>query len=156
MSLDLTDSQKRAGRAFRDEQQAALDALNVTAPPDKYVLSSWRVVRHDCPAAGGASIGITLREHRHESPEYWVDYCGAVGVHSEDFPHWDCQGGLVTAAAGSFSFTWKDGKCSGCGETRRSRTGLSGVDTDRLADSGRTASGGQAGPHHRDSGLARA
>lgn len=155
--MSLTDSQKRAGRAFRDEQQAALDALNVTAPPDKYVLTCWRVVRHDCPAAGGTSIGITLREHRHESPEYWVCYCSAVEPFNlYVFPHEDCQGGLVTAAAGSFSFLWKDGKCSGCGETRRSRSGLLTVDTDRLADSGRTASGGQAGPHHRDSGLARA
>ena len=156
--MPLSRTEKQAGRAFRDARQAALDARNEADPPGVFVLPLWRVVCHECPAAGGASTGITLREVCEPSPEYRACYCGAVepldpGV----FPHRDCDGGRVVAAAGQFAFTWKEGKCSGagCGLAARTRRGRFVIAADRLPDYGRT-NGGSAGPHHRDPRLARA
>jgi hypothetical protein len=91
--VTLTPAEKLAGRAFRDAGQAALDKLNEASPPGSFVLVLWRVVRHECSAAGGASIGITLREHRQESPEH------------------------------RFAWIWKDGRCPGCVLAVRTRKG---------------------------------
>jgi hypothetical protein len=146
--MTLTTAEKLAGRAFRAERQAALDALNEASPPGEYVLVFWRVVRHACKAVGGASIGISLRAHCVASPEYQVCYCGAVGATDWHFPHDDCDGGKVIAADGRFTWTWKEGKCSGCGQAVRTRTGRLAVAADRAGH------GGQAGAHHRDPRLA--
>jgi hypothetical protein len=138
--MPLTALEKQAGRAFRDARQAALDARNEENPPDVSVLPLWRVVRHECPAAGGASIGITLREIYEPSPE--------VGT-----------GSANVIAGGRFAFIWKEGKCSGagCGLVARTRRGRFVVAADRLPDHGRTnGEQRQAGPHHRDPRLARA
>ena len=146
----LTPAEKKAGRAFRAARQAALDVLNDREPPGQPVLVFWRVVRHECPEAGGASTCVTLREHREESPEYWGCYCSAPPApHSDDFPHWDCQGGMVVTAEGQFTFTWKEGRCSGCGLVLRSRAGISAVSDHQSRD-------GQASTHPGDPGLARA
>jgi hypothetical protein len=139
--MPLTDSQKKAGRAFRSGRQAALDELNATQPPGRFMLTVWRVPRHPCPAAGGASTGVTLREHREASPEYWVCYCGTVEPFVKYvFPHEDCQGGKMVAAEGQFLFLWKEGHCSGCGLALRSRTGLTEVSDHQTRD-------GQASAH---------
>jgi hypothetical protein len=123
---------------FRDARQAELDALNAARPPGEVALALWRVVRHACPDVGGASIGISLRERYRLSPAYWVCYCGAVGEHGIDFPHWDCQGGKVVAADGQFAFIWKEGGCSGCGLVVRTRTGrFIASAADRPPDHGR-------------------
>ena len=146
----LTDSQKKAGRLFRAGQQGLLDKLNAAEPPGRYALTVWRVVRHPCPAADGASTGITMREHLAASPEYWVCYCGVVSpLIPETFPHGDCDGGNMVAAEGQFTFLWKEGRCSGCGLVLRSRAGMTGVSDSPSRD-------GQASPHPGDSRLARA
>jgi hypothetical protein len=146
--MGLTALEKQAGRAFRDAAQAVLDSRNRLDPPGVFVLPLWRVVRHECPAAGGASIGITLREECEESPEYWGCYCGTVTTWgTPNFPHEDCDGSSVIAVVGRFAFVWKEGKCSGCGLTVRTRRGR--FVADRPLSHGRT-SGEQrrpASPH---------
>ena len=137
--MALTPYQKQAGRIFRDERQAVLDALNAVRPPARYVLTQWRVVRHLCPDRDGASVGISLREVREDSPEYWGCYCSAPPApHSADFPHSDCQGGMVVAAESLFGFVWKEGRCSGCGQELRSRRGLIEV-SDHLSRDGQAS-----------------
>jgi hypothetical protein len=76
----LTPEEKAAGRMFRALCQGGLDAENRESPPHGFALPYWRVVRHECEPAAGASIGITLREHRLASPAYRVCYCGTVGT----------------------------------------------------------------------------
>lgn len=156
--MPLSPFEKQAGRAFRGARQAALDALNGREPPGVYVMPFWRVVRHECPAANGASIGITLREVCEPSPEYLACYCTAIGTAERYFPHDDCDGSSVISAAGQFAFIWKEGKCSGagCGLAARTRRGRFVIAADRLPDHGRTNGERQAGPHHRDPRLARA
>ncbi len=146
--MPLTSREKPAGRLFRAVWQASLDALNEKNPPDVFALPLWRVVRHECPAAGGASTGITLREHCDLSPVYRVCYCGVLGPAGPDFPHASCQGSKVVAADGRFAFIWKEGKCSGaeCGLAVRTRSGRFVVTADRLPDHGRT-NGGPASPY---------
>lgn len=135
--MGLTAEEKAVGRAFRDARQAVLDARNEQDPPGVFVLPLWRVVRHECPAAVGASVGITLREHCEPSPEY-LDGIPGTGVSAR-----------VVAAAGQFAFMWKEGKCSGsgCGLAVRTRRGRFIVTADRLPDHGRTH-GRQAGSRH--------
>ncbi len=154
--MPLTAEEKAVGRAFRDACQAPLDARNEADPPGVLVLPLWRVVRHECPAAGGASIGITLRETCERSPEYRACCCGAVEPTGRYFPHPDCDGSKVVAAGGRFAWTWKEGKCSGCGLTARAGHGHFIVCADRLPDHGRVHDGRQAGPHHRDPRVPRA
>jgi hypothetical protein len=126
----LTQAEKVAGRLFRDAQRDALAKLNKEDPPGILAQVFWHVVRHECSARNGISTGITLREVRAGSPDYWICYCSVVGEAAPDFPHRDCQGGRVAAPGGLFAFTWKEGKCSGCGRTVRSRDGRFEV-TDR-------------------------
>jgi hypothetical protein len=150
--MPLTAEEKQAGRAFRSARQALLDALNKLDPPGVFVLPLWRVVRHECPAAGGASIGITLRETCEPSPEYWACRCGVVSTWGPPLAsHAGCEGARVVAAVGRFAFIWKEGKCSGagCGLAVRTRAGRFVVTADRLAEHGRTH-GGQAGPYPGD------
>jgi hypothetical protein len=117
----LSATEKQVGRAFRDARQAVLDELNERDPPDVFALVLWRVVRHECPKAGEASIGITLREVCERSPEYR-----------------EPGSAKVVAADGRFAFVWKEGKCSGCGLTVRTRRGRVTVPADREPDNGRT------------------
>lgn len=119
--MPLTSLEKAAGRAFRDGRQQALDDLNATRPPDLFALPVWHVVRHECPAAGGASVGINLREVREDSP-VWLDGLPGTGVSAK-----------VIIAAGRFAFIWKEGKCSGCGQAVRTKRGRFAVQADRPA-----------------------
>lgn len=153
--MSLTPVEKQAGRAFRDARQSALSLLNETWPPDRYALVFWRVVRHECEKAGGASIGITLREVCEPSPEYWQCYCGEVGLPGKAFPHRACGVSKVVATAGQFAFIWKKGKCS-CGLAVRTRKGRFVIAADRLPDHGRTNDGRPAGPHPGDPRVPRA
>lgn len=143
----LSPAEKQAGRAFRDARQVALDARNAADPPGGVVSVYWRVPRHECPAAGGASIGITLRENYEPSPAYRVCYCGVVAPMSPDFPHHDCDGSKVLAADGLFAFIWKEGRCFGCGLAVRTKVGRFVVAADRPPENGRTGveRQGQAG-----------
>jgi hypothetical protein len=137
--MPLTPKQKQAGREFRAARQSLLDALNEREPPGRYVLTVWRVPRHPCEAAGGASTGIVLREHREASPEYWVCYCGVVSpLIPGTFPHDDCDGGKMVTAEDQFTFLWKEGRCSGCGLVLRSGTGLTEV-SDHLSRDGQAS-----------------
>lgn len=155
--MPLSVAEKRAGRAFRAAAQAVLDVRNEQAPPGVFVLPLWRVVRHECLDAGGASIGIVLREHCEESPEYRACYCGTVApAVPGTFPHWDCDGSKVVSPAGQFAWIWKEGRCSGCGLAVRSGTGRFVIAADRLPEHGRTNGERQASPHHRDPRLAGA
>jgi hypothetical protein len=147
----LTPEEKAAGRMFRALCQGGLDAENRESPPHGFALPYWRVVRHECEPAAGASIGITLREHRLASPVYRVCYCGTVGTDAPDFPHWDCDGSKVVAADGLFAFMWKEGRCAGCGRVVRSRIGRVVIAADRPPENGRTIlERRQAGPHPGD------
>jgi hypothetical protein len=152
----LSATEKLAGRAFRDARQAALDALNEASPPDAYVMTFWRVVRHECPAAGGASIGISLREHCELSPEYRVCYCGEVYVPGPGFPHGGCDGSKVASRDGAFAWIWKEGKCSGCERAVRARKGLFALAADRQADRGRADDGRAARAHPGNPRVPRA
>jgi hypothetical protein len=154
----LTSEQKLAGRAFRDSRQRALNELNADRPPGRYVQPFWRVVRHECPAARGASIGISLRERYEPSPQYRACYCGQVEevVVPGSFPHRDCDGSKVVAAAGQFAWIWKEGKCSGCELVVRTRRGFFAIAADRPPDHGRTHDGRPAGPHPGDPRVPRA
>ena len=152
----LTDEEKRAGRLFRGQCQEALDQLNADDPPHGAVLPFWRVVRHECEDAAGASVGITLREHRLASPPYRVCHCGTVGTDGPDFPHRDCDGGKVVAADGLFAFIWKEGRCAGCGRVVRSKAGRVVLAADRPPEHGRTLVERQARPHPGDTRLPRA
>jgi hypothetical protein len=135
---ELTPTEKKAGKAFREASQLILNDRNRQDPPGQFAVVFHRVVRHNCPAAAGVSTGTVLREHYEESPEYWVCYCGAVSTWSWHFPHWDCQGGKVAVAAGQFAWIWKEGKCSGCGLVVRTKLGRFVIAADRPADCGRT------------------
>lgn len=156
--MGLTPEQKLAGRAFRDARQHALDVLNAASPPGRYALAFWRVVRHECRAAGGVSVGITLRERYELSPEYRACYCGTVApLDPGYFPHRDCDGGKVISPAGQFAWIWKEGKCSGCELVVRTRKGFFvPCAADRLPDRRRTHDGRPAGPHPGDPRLPRA
>lgn len=155
--MALAPAEKKAGRAFREASQLVLDARNEASPPGQYALVFHRVVRHDCPAAGGTSTGVTLREHYEPSPEYWVCYCGAVSTWSWHFPHQDCDGGKVIVAADEFAWIWKEGKCSGCELVVRTKLGRFVIAADRPADRERiNGERRQTSPHDHDSRQSRA
>jgi hypothetical protein len=157
--MPLSPVEKLAGRVFCDARQHALDVLNAAVPPGRYVQPFWRVVRHECRDADGASIGISLRERYELSPEYRACYCGRVEevVVPGSFPHRDCDGSTVVAARGQFAWIWKEGKCSGCELVVRTRKGFFvPCAADRLPDHGRTNDGRPAGPHPGDPRLPRA
>ena len=142
--MTLTPDEKTAGRLFKAASQAVLDKLNAESPPESIRLAMvfWRVVRHVCPEAGDASIGITLRERYAPSPEYRACYCSKIDRTDidRDFPHRDCDGSKVVARAGLFAWIWKEGRCSGCGLTARTKAGRFVIAADRPAERERTSS----------------
>lgn len=104
--MPLTDTEKAAGRQFRDEQ-AQLLAAALEAEPLDLVLSPFVAhVRHNCEARGGRSTSFRLHEGYTLSPEY-------PGV-----------------PAGFFAFFWKRGKCA-CGLTGGSAQGQLVLAADR-------------------------
>jgi hypothetical protein len=124
--MSLTDLEKAAGRKWRASCQRVLDELSDAEPAGGGANPLLRVIRHPCAARGGASVGIELREHYLASPELWVCYCGVIEPCGEFrvFPHDDCDGGKIAAAAGLFCWIWKDGRCLDCELVLRSRHGL--------------------------------
>jgi hypothetical protein len=130
--MGLSDLEKKAGRVFLAGCQRELDELNAARPPGGHALPLWRVVRHQCPSRGGASVGIELHEHYEASPELWVCYCGVIQPFVRYvFPHEDCQGGKPAAAEGLLAFVWKDGRCADCGLVVRSARGQLVLAADR-------------------------
>lgn len=117
--MSLTPSERKAGRLFRDGWLTKLAAMPPAVPCSPFI----REYRHACPAAGGVSVAVRMREHPERSPEYWVCYCSAVAEQGRNFPHEDCQGGRVVAPEGLFVFTWVEGKCPKCSLTARSLQG---------------------------------
>lgn len=155
MPTGLDRLQQKAGRRYLASCQAELDALNRARPPDGPALVYLRVVRHECAARGGESRGIELIEHYEHSPAYWACYCSAVGELTQDFPHNDCDGGTVIAAAGLFGFIWKQGRCPSCRCVLRSTQGRFVVAASR-PPAGRRHGGGQARAHPGDPRFSRA
>jgi len=153
--VSLDSVQKKAGRAFKDAEQAGLDDLNKQHPAGGIALPFHRVLRHECPERKNASVGIVLHEVYEYSPEYWVCYCSEVHVLNASFPHDDCDGGRVAAEAGLFGFYYKHGTCPQCGLILRSERGQLVLAAAR-PPAERTRVGGQAGPHDHHSGVARA
>lgn len=117
--MALTPEEKAAGKEFEAVCLAELAALNAAQPPGMGALAVHTVVRHECPEKGGTSVGITLR---------------AV-----------TRAGNVLTADGRFAFTWKVGRCSGCGRTVRTTDGMFVLLATDQQDHER-----QAGPHPGD------
>ncbi len=93
--------------------------LPEAAPCDPHI----REYRHDCPARGGVSWPLRLKEHVRESPDYHACDCGAVCTPAAaHLVECDTCGPVPIVPAGRFTFTWVDGQC-GCGLVVRSRTG---------------------------------
>lgn len=120
---DLTEAERAAARAFRDAQQADLERSHETDPPSIVVPPFVRNYRHPCAARGGRSVSFPVPEVYVWSPELWICYCSAVGELGDHFPHDDCDGGKVAAPARRFGFIYKQGHCSACKATARSRAG---------------------------------
>lgn len=103
----LTAQEKQAGRRFRDVEQALLDRRFETDPPTYTVNGLIAVYRHPCPARGGVSSMLELREIYLHSPPYT----------DPEVP------------AGRFGFIYREGSCRQCGHTALSRIG-------RIVDAG--------------------
>jgi len=141
-AVALSDTEKKVGREWRDQQFAALSLLNQVSPPDLTVLSTHRYVRHDCPARGGVSFALELREHYERSPEFvaYLDgdrLAGLVLVNDGAGASWPVPEGHTAEVLppGVFGFIWKWGKCSACGVIARSGDGRFVIASERPPDS---------------------
>ncbi len=105
----LTPAQRAAGRWWRDQQQAALDARNTAQPPDESRPPFVRHIRHLCPASQHRSVSFDYTEIYVRSPSLTGQSTGVPG--EEIIP------------AGLFAFIYHEGRCAGCKRTARSRTG---------------------------------
>lgn len=99
--MSLTAQEKQVGRRFRDTQTAELADSFRTDPPDHTVPDVIGQFRHPCPARGGVSTALELRENYTFSPA-------------------DRDTGVP---AGRFGFIFREGRCRHCGATARSRPG---------------------------------
>ncbi len=63
--LPLSEPEKQAGKAFRENCQARLDTAHPASPCDPHI----REYRHDCAARGGVSWPLRLKEHVEASPD---------------------------------------------------------------------------------------
>lgn len=97
--MPYTESEKAAGRAFRDQAQADLTAHIAAHPPTYTVPHLISILRHACPARGDRSTALELKEIYLRSP--------AVG----DVPE------------GRFGFISKQGRCRLCDQTAASTEG---------------------------------
>lgn len=113
----LTAAEKAAGRVFRDNVQARLDALNSMDPPTYNALTFIAVFRHLCPARDLRSSALELKEIYVASPIY-----PEHGV-----------------PPGRFGFIYRQGRCRGCGHTARSESGRLVDGQQRPPISGRVA-----------------
>lgn len=90
--MALTAPEKAAARAFLARLGQDLAAAGPAAPCSPYI----REYRHSCPARGGASVCLRLREEYRDSPA------------------------RPGAAAGAFAAFWREGECPACGLAVRS------------------------------------
>jgi hypothetical protein len=118
----LDRAEKLAGRWFKAQMDAYLDRLNAEDPPNFVVPEVLRNPRHDCAHRGGVSTSFKMAEIYVTSPEIWICYCSAAGLMGPDFPHDDCQGGVVAAPEARFGFLYSEGRCR-CGIHGRSPSG---------------------------------
>ena len=121
--MSLTPAEKLAGRAFRDELVAWLEALNQSEPTVMQPPSVTRHVRHDCPARSGLSTSFEMKEIYVTSPVYNVCSCGAMIAGDEAGWHHPVSGcERFVVPAGRFALIYTEGKCA-CGMTGRSPEG---------------------------------
>ncbi len=99
--MSFTDPERDAGRRFRKAAQARLASSFDDDPPDFTVPDVIGQFRHPCPARGGVSTALELKENYTYSPAC-VDL---------DVP------------AGRFGFIFREGRCRHCAATARSRPG---------------------------------
>ncbi len=99
--MTLTTAERSAGRIFRDHRQQQLTSLNDKSPPDYRVPTQIALYRHLCAARQMRSTALELKEIYVPSPIY-----PEHGV-----------------AAGRFGFTYREGRCRGCGQVARSGEG---------------------------------
>lgn len=95
----FTAQEKEVGRAFRDDLDAKLAASFDADPPTYAVATYLAIYRHNCPARQRRSTAMVLREMYRLSP-------AEPGV-----------------PLGRFGYIYREGLCSGCGQTARSRIG---------------------------------
>jgi hypothetical protein len=122
----LTPAERAVGRWWRDQQQAALDALNAVCPPDESRRPFVRHIRHLCPAGKHRSISFDYAELYLPSPQMSVLVKQAhspaeAGISLGD--PGDTDGERVEIPAGRFAFIYHEGRCAGCKRTARSKTG---------------------------------
>jgi hypothetical protein len=122
--MSLSPAERKAARAFRAVQRAVLEQKTA----DIIVSVHVRHVRHDCPAKGGKSVSLELREHYVFSPDYHVCDCGEICCRAGGslLECWNC-GPVPLVPAKRFGWIFTEGRCSACGMTARSGAG-------RLAD----------------------
>lgn len=127
----LSAETKAAGRVFRAQAQADLDALCATDPPDHTVPNVLAVLRHACPARGNRSSSLELTEIYRYSPGFLVETAGdgTLTVH-EHHPAADTPADIpadmfvgTQIPAGRFGFIYRTGRCRRCRQTARSPTG---------------------------------
>jgi hypothetical protein len=117
----LTQSEKIAGRKFRDEAQARLTRSFEEDPPRYKAPNFLSFFRHECPGRKMISTAIELKEVYVFSPAYCVSDGVTTPVTDGVYP----DEGSELIPASRFGFIYKEGKCrnSGCGETIRSPAG---------------------------------
>lgn len=99
--MGLTPLEKQAGRLFYADCERQLASINDIDPPTYDVPVFLSVYRHLCHGRGNRSTGLELKER------YWE---------SMTYPQFGVP-------AGRFGFLFREGRCRGCAESARSRTG---------------------------------
>lgn len=103
LQTPLTQTEKTAGLKFLETEQAKLLASFETDPPSYRPLPWHKIYRHECSSRNNISTAIELKEKYIFSPELEVD------------------GEVIPAQR--FGFIFKEGRCRGCGNVARSKTG---------------------------------
>lgn len=128
----LTESEKIAGRMFRERARALME-IAFSEIGDSHVFPlELCFVRHVCPNHKGRTWAVHLREYVVFSPLMWVCYCSAV----VEEPHDDCDG-AVRIEEGLFGWIWRAGSCP-CGYAARSAGGKIVLAADRAPLRGAT------------------
>lgn len=126
----MTVAELAAAQAFRAGQRFTLSVKNDNDPPGVTVSVFAGNIRHDCPARGGASVFLEMREHYVRSPEAVVHMAddrvyGVALVDDGAGESWpEAEGFEATVVpAGRFAFIWTQGRCAACSLVARSGTG---------------------------------
>lgn len=107
--MALTEAEKIRGRAFRAEQQAALEKLNEEDPPNYFPPQFLSNYRHECSSHKNISRALGLRE------VYVLDTDGRL------------------------AWIYKEGRCGSCRQRARSKTGAIVDAHERAPKEGRVA-----------------